>query len=462
MVEPRRSIFSALKRSESGGLVRDSAALGVSSLITIAGYAAQTALISHILGLSALGTFSIVVAVVSVVGQIFYVRAGDIAVVFGSQNLPDRPPTVLGIIQLSYVIDAVAGGVAALTLVLVGALVGVWLAGPDGPQLIAIYGLSLAIASMQNTSLSVLRLFGHFGAIPLLTVVREALRVGLVAAALLQFESLTALVLSLLLVELGFGLVCLAAAMVYSRRHLSLHLLQSYLPAARHLRRPILRMSIQANMISYAKLAWSQAPTLILGAFRPSAEVGAFKVATAIAGVAGKPADPAVGAILPRFARLWAADRHADIRRLVIVAALAIFALTLCLGALVYLFRVPLLTLIGSAEAADADTVLALALANQLIAAVFFWNTPLLFAEGAAGAAARGYLIGSGVLLPALFLLIPAFGATGAVTAMIAANLLANVILTVAAWRRLPADPPRESLEQQRAGVEAARRAHLP
>ena len=106
-------------------------------------------------------------------------------------------------------------------------------------------------------------------------------------------------------------------------------------------------MIFHTNAISYVKVAAAQGPTLLLGATRPPAEVGAFKVGMAIAMVAGKPADPAWAAVLPRFAKLRAAGRGAEIRALIRQTSVGALIVVSLLGAATIILRDPLLRLIG-------------------------------------------------------------------------------------------------------------------
>ena len=71
-------------------------------------------------------------------------------------------PGLLGIFQLSYLIDAIAGVLSFAIVAALAPFIGPRLVGRDGTLLIVLYALTLLISTVDETSVSVLRLLDRF------------------------------------------------------------------------------------------------------------------------------------------------------------------------------------------------------------------------------------------------------------------------------------------------------------
>jgi O-antigen/teichoic acid export membrane protein len=199
----------------------------------------------------------------------------------------------------------------------------------------------------------------------------------------------------------------------------------------------MLGMLFHTNLVTYAKLIPAQVPTLLLGAMRSPAEVGGFKVATAIAAAAVKLVDPAWAAVMPRLSRLWSSGRRAEIRDLLVQATIgACFVLALT-ALLAFVLRVPLLRIVGGENATTATTVLVLSLIGGVVNGTLFWNTPLIYAAREARLAVVAYVLSSLLLAPLLVVGIDAWGANGAAVALLVFIVVLNLILTAMALKVL-------------------------
>lgn len=432
---PLRKLAARLA-PETRGLARDSFVLSLATLVTMTGYMLQIALITHLLGLAAYGLFALAVAFVEVVGRFFSLQVGDAAIAFASGKLEEEPRAAAGVFQIAYLAEIASGVLAFGVVAALAPFVGSSLVGEGGPRLVLLYGLTLVATAVAATSLSLLRLLGRFGTILRLTTLREVLRVAALATVLVVFGTLESVALAVVLLEalitvLGLG----AAARAFARRSGGIRLATPALGAVRPLRRAMLGMMFHTNLVTYAKLVSAQGPTLLLGVLRPPVEVGAYKVATAIASAFGKPADPAWAAVMPRLSRLWAAGRVAEIRRLVTQAtAIAVVGL----GALVLLataLREPLLRLFGGGAAVVAADILIVAVVAKALNGVVFWNTPLLYSAKRAAVASKAYVASAAALAPLLYLFIDAWGGLGAALALLVFTVQLNLWLTVSALR---------------------------
>jgi O-antigen/teichoic acid export membrane protein len=433
---------------ETRGFTRDSFVLSVGSAIAVAGYMVQVVLITHILGLREYGTFAIVVSFVALVNGFFDVQIGDTAIAFSAREVAS-PSRAAGVIQMAYAVELVTGVAAFAVVAALAPYAGARLAGDEGPLLFLLYGMTLLASTAMTTSIAVLRLVKQFGVILRLVALREVIRVGAVALALIAYGTLASVAIALFALEALIGvLAILAAARGFSDRF-GQSLRRSALREARDIRRSMLGMIFHTNIVTYAKLVQSQAPTLLLGAMTTPLAAGAYKVGMAVASAVAKPGDPAWAAIMPRLSRLWAEQQAQEIRRMVQQASV-LAALIMGSGAVAaFLLRNPLLTLIGGKQAAAlAPTVLVLGLIGSVINGALFWNTPLIYSARRAAWAMKAYLAASLFLFPLLVVFIDRWGANGAAGAILAFTLLLNLMLTRIAVRLIREVPEKASREQ--------------
>jgi O-antigen/teichoic acid export membrane protein len=424
---------------QTRGFARDSSKLAMGSLVALAGYAAQTALITHFLGLTEFGVFAIVVSTVDLVGRLLDFQVGQMTQAFAAETYKSDARRTVGIAQFSYGIDLGAGLAGFLVVAAIAPIAAPRLLdGEYGAGIFVLYALTMLATTTETTSIALLQLSGRFGSIFRLTLVREVLRFSLVLAALLTTDSLVAVVLVLVAMEAFMAVLWTASASRAMRERLGgASLWQLSLSATKGIRREMAGTVFHTNVISYVKIFASQAPTLLVGAMRTPAEAGAFKIGMAIAAVVGKPADPAWAAVLPRFAKLRAAGRRDEITALIRETSVAALIGMSLLGAAAIVFRDPLLRLFGGQEALAAAPVLVLGVLARIVNGALFWNSPLLYALKRAGTASTVFVGASVPFIPVLILCIDRWGATGAAAALLFWSVVVNAGLSVAAIRAL-------------------------
>ena len=429
--------------SELRALARDSYYVGLWQGSTAVAELVQIALITHALGLAEYGRLALVIAFATLVSQLFDVRVGTSATIFAARELTRSPERAAGIMQFNLLVDALTGGLGFAAVLAAAALLGAGVVGGAGFGLVALYGLVLLASTIDESSMTVLRLLDRFKLIALCTVVIEGLRIALVAGALAVFGTLTSVVVALLAARLvGGGVYATAAATVF-RRAQGRPLTRLALAGVREERRAMLAMTVHSSVVSYARITQVQLPTLLLGGLAGTTQVGIYKVGMAAAASVGKLADTAYVSFLPRFTRLWSGGRRAEARRLIRQASLiAVPAMTIAVLALVVL-RDPILRLLGGGPAATAaGGVLIAGAIGQAINGAVFWNVGVLFASGHAAAMSKISIVVAVAQLAMLAPLILAFEATGAALSVCLSSALANAITTVLARRALRSAAP--------------------
>lgn len=433
-----RSRLGAIRGSELAGLAGDSfyaaiwlGAISVADLV-------QIALITHALGLREYGRFALVLAFVLLVGQIFDVRLGPAMTTFGARKLAAGDSRgAVGTFQLSYVVDGATGLLGFAVVAVLAPLVGPRLVGEDGTQLILLFAVTLLVSTVDETSISILRLLNRFRLLAIYSTALEVARLALVGVMLATWRSLGGLLIALIVYDLAGAIANALFAGFALRKETGRSLRRSALAQTRDDRRPMLRMVFHTSLASYSRLAQVQLPVILLGVWTAPTQVGIYKVAASAASGIARIVDPMFTAILPRLARLRANDHFADMRALVFKGtAIASFAMGAVFIAFI-VFRQPILGALGGKSAEAGGIVLVLAGAAQVVNGIVFWNYPLLYACERANVVARVSVAGALVQVVALALLVPPFGATGAATALLVSQMMINIVATALALRAL-------------------------
>ena len=371
------------RATELGGLAGDSAysamwlcAVSVADLV-------QIALVSHILGLAQYGRLALVISVVVLVGQFFDVRVGTAETTFGAGHIAARNwDGASHVFRLGYCVDATTGVVGFLVVASIAPFIGPALIGRAGTELLLLYGLTLLVSTVDESSCTALRLMGRFRLLASYTVGLETIRIAAIAGALAVSQTLTAILVALVGYDIAGATVNWCVANSVFRGASGRSLVAKPQMQASFDRRSMLRTVLHTNVVSYARIAQVQLPTLLLGVVTSTSQVGLYKVGAAAGTIVARVVDPVYAAVLPRFSRLWARKHYAEITKLIRQATPIACGVVTTVLMLVLAFRGRVLELIGGHSATGAVSVLSFVAVGYAVSGALFWNTGLLFAAG--------------------------------------------------------------------------------
>jgi O-antigen/teichoic acid export membrane protein len=389
----------------------------------------QIVMIARLLGLSSYGELAVVAAFVVLVDQFFDVRVTTATTAIAARRLEANPPAALGVFQASFLIDAATGLVGMIVVLALAPLLGRHLGGENGVELTVLYAFVLFGSTLDNTSVSILRLLRRFRLLAILGICRELIRVTLLAAALLFFDSLTSAVAGLILYSLTGAVLYLVFTTRAFRKDASVSLLRPAPQLVRDELKELLGMVFHTNILSYARLAQTQLPTILLGVFAGPVQAGIYKIGMALAAIVGRVSDPAYIAIMPRISRLLAAGRRDQVARLIRQASFVAIPGMAVVFAIVFVSRGWLVTVLGG-SGKGATLVVALAGAAAAINGALFWNVPVLFASGLQSRLSKLIIVVTILQVLLLFILIPTLGAVGAALTSLIIQLLSNGVAT--------------------------------
>jgi O-antigen/teichoic acid export membrane protein len=399
----------------------------------------QIMLLTRAFGLAGYGRFALIVAVVTVVAQFFDVRTTTATTPFAAQTIRSDLRASAGIFQLSYIVDGLTGLLAFFVVIGMAPFVGPHLAPAHGTQLMTLCALALLAGTVDDTSITIMRLFNRFRLAAVCGTASDVARVALVWAVLEVSKSL-ALVFAALVACSAFRalLNLIAARKAYREASSGMSLFRPALAEVRGRLKEMGSMLFHTNIAAYSRLVMTQVPTILIGLIVNSTGVGIYKVGMTVAAAIGRLADPAQSAIFPRIARLWTAGRLEETRQLIwrgtIIAGLAMGAAF----AVAVTFREQIVDLItGGAYVGSIGAVVILGCLGQALNGVFFWNAQFLFAAHRARAVGGILLMGAITQLGLLFALVPAFEAKGAALSFLIVQFVINAGLTWVAVRLL-------------------------
>jgi O-antigen/teichoic acid export membrane protein len=419
-------------------------------------------MITHSLGLHQYGVFALVVSVVSLISRFFDAPVSYTSITFAADKVDTQPRVLTGVFQFGYFVNLVTGLAGFVCVVAIAPLVGPRLIGPDGTLLLMLFGITLAMSTVDVSSLSLLRVLDRFDVTLWYTLAGEASRLLLVAGALLLFHSLLAVVVALVIHDALTAAMGVALAARCLRRRTGVSVFRPVLSHISGLRRSMLGMIFHTNVVSYVRLVETQVPAILLGAFSGPSEVAIFKVGQAAGTALAKLTDPVWQALIPRAARLWSLAEIKTLRRMLLQATCISVPVMALVGAIAIALREPILRVIAGADAQKGAIVLALACLAQVVNGGLFWNVPLLYACKKARTAARIYVANLAVLIPVLVFFTSRWGANGAALALLISMVGVNAGATIAATRLLRIDAHQaEVAPQTQASIpEAIRGTH--
>lgn len=462
MLSPSLARLRTLRAGQFGGFASDSFYVGSWQASIALADLLQIALLTRAFGLVGYGQLALVIASVSLASGFFDVRMTTATTAFAAPKMSSDLRSAAGIFQFSYLVDGLAGLLGFAVVLVLAPFVGPHLAATHGSELMILFGITLLVGTVDDTSITILRLVDRFRLAAMCGVLSEALRVLFVWMALFWSRDLRVVLGALLFYSMLRGSInLLAATRTFRRVSLGSRLSRLALREVREERRAMLSMIMHTNIAAYARLATTQLPTVLIGFISGAVQVGTYKVGMASASMVGRLGDPAMSAIFPRAAKLWPLKKRREIRRLIGQGTLFVGGIVAITLTLVIVFRKPLVDLMtGGAYTKAIGVVLVLGALGHAVNAALFWNGQVLFAVGRARFVAAVLVAGAAIQVVMIAALAPSLGAKAGALAFLIAQLLINAGLTAEGIRLLvstaPVEPNAESMRIDTAVERAA------
>lgn len=197
------------------------------------------------------------------------------------------------------------------------------------------------------------------------------------------------------------------------------------------------RSALALTLLNGVMVINAQSGTVMLGLLRSTDEAGLFSVASRGAMLIAFGLGAVNAALQPTVSRLWTMGRMEELQHLVTVSARAVLVFSLPVTLVFVVFATEILTVAFGAGYATAGPAFAVLSAAQLVNAAIGSVGALLIMTGHQRDAALGIAVGAGLNIVLGLVLIPMAGALGAALAAAISIATWNILLALAAVRRL-------------------------
>jgi O-antigen/teichoic acid export membrane protein len=397
-------------------LSSNSAWLFVSGLVvTVFGFL-QTVLVARSLGVEAYGSIALVIVYVTVVNQIVDFRIHEAAVRYLSEYwVKGDRVRVASVARFCYLVD-LSTGVAAFLIV---GLTASWAARhllhqPALSGWIVAYAFTLLFMTVNGTSRAILTVFDGFSWLS-----AQACGIAFAQLVLVVFFLKSGLgVTGVLTAYIGASLLGGVTLLFLARRRLGERLGADLGRASVFLLKDrwkeISQFLFQTNLNESLTLVTKNLDVLLLGYFRPVAEVGLYRMAKNFVGLLGLVSDPIYMALYPQLTKIWHGQREAELRRVLIGFTLLSSVAFLPFAVLfIVLCPVVIKAMIGNSFLPSMEAVRIMIWGGGF-SLVFLWVRPVFLAAGKPGALTAINAVSAALMLALSLWVIPAFGFVGA------------------------------------------------
>lgn len=395
----------------------------------------QAVVLGRALGVEGYGLLAVVMALVTTVSQIVDVRMWETVTKFvGDDHERGDHGRARAMIKLAYLVDG-ATGILAFGLVLV---LSPWLAERflhhrEAASEVSLYAGTLLVATVNDTSMALLRVFDRFRWLTLDRIVSSAVRFVALAIVALATHGLRPVLAAYVVVELARGMVLLALGLRAARAELTAPA-PDHLGLVRSRIREFWHFTLNNSATALLALVTRQLDILILTLFHAPREVGLYRMAKNFGLLIFKLSDPFYHAIYPELVRLAATSALADLRRFIAKSMRIVLAVLLPAGIVCILGADLVLRYAVGREFAAAAWPLRFIVAGSLIHAAFLWARPLVLATGRPHWSTAAHVGGVVVLALGSLALVPGLGALGSAITFF---LTSAVTVGIHAWGAL-------------------------
>jgi len=405
------------------------------ALASLCGFG-QAVVLGRALGVDTYGLLAVIMAFVTTVNQIVDIRMWESVTKFvGDFHERGDHGRARATVKLAYLID-VATGIAAFLLVLALAPFAVhrFLHGQVAAEDVVLYAGTLLVATVNDTSMALLRVFDRFGWLSAERVASAVVRLLALWAVATASGRLTPVLAVYVAVELGRGIALLVLGLRATQSALTAPG-PDHLGAVKDRLGAFWRFTLNNAATTVLALITRQVDILILTALRPPAEVGLFRMAKNFGQLILRLSDPVYHAIYPELVRLVANAPH-QVGSFIMRSMRVVLLLVIPAGLVLIIAAHPILELAVGRDFAAAAGPLRIIVLGALIHSTFLWARPLALARDRSHLSTIAHAAGATVLVVSSFLLVPRFGATGSALTFVASSAVSVGILAAGAVRR--------------------------
>lgn len=402
-----------------------------------------TFLTARLLGVASFGVLGTVTVFVTNINRLFSFRMGDVVVKYMGEALAQKDlQRAAAAVKSAMIVEAITSVTAFAALLLlapIGALY--FVKDPASISLFRLYGLVILFSLIAESSVGVLQVTNHFRSLALINFAQTALAAILLGLAAVYKADLVTVLWIYLFGKIILGVGPVVVAFYWLPRTLGKDWWKaslSNLPFWRNM----LKFAISTNFNGTVNLVARDSEVPIVSFFFGTLAAGYVKIALALINVIVLVINPFISTTYPEITRAFSSKDwpklHSLLRRVTIISA----AWTVAVAFGLALLGRPLLfqpwSLLGKniallVDYAPAFPVLLVLLIGYGAANTFFWNRPLLLAQGQAMYPLKVSFWAMLVKAGAMIIILPRLSEGGYIVemALLSGYLLVTVLLNV-------------------------------
>ncbi len=372
------------------------------------------------LGAPEFGRITLVWSVVGIAHLLVDVRAWE-AVTRYLSEFTSRHETGLALatLKVAILVEATVAVLGFGLLWLTSAWVATRLFGnPALETLILLGAMTLVVGAFDRTARAVLRVFDRFRTLGLCSAIEAVASLLFVVGAVAAEAKAKGVLIAHLAAALAGALMLLAVAGREVHAKLWPARAAARLAVVLPYRREMLAFVGHSAVRATLKVVTRRLDLILLGHFRPPAEVGTYGAALRLTQVLEEVSDPLYFAAFPQLARAWVEARDEFVRLLRQMAAGLAILTTAAVGLGVAGAPLVVSLALGPDYAAAPAPFRVLLLATG-VAVATLWATPAMLGSGQPAVATAAATSGAACLAVVLFVLVPTWGITGAAWARV-------------------------------------------
>lgn len=400
-------------------ILQDSSVMMAGNWVVMGISLVQSVVLARVLGATNYGLIILAIASVTIIIQFLDIRTGEGLTKFMGKALVNNQPTeAMTFFHIGLTADLILMLMSVIVVLVVAPFLVTWQQkDPILQELVWIYTAAVPFVSVQGAFRSVLITFKRFKQIAGLNILSSF---SLFAAVIILASYGTKAVMW------GYVGAGIFTFLIWALS--SLHLLQKNFNSWRGTNyrlawQSFYPVAFHTSLTASVKSIFSHIDILLLGALWPTSSVSYYKIAGSAASILTLPIKPLQMAIFPAINEAWNADNRERVLSLIKNFVLYSSIITLIGGIMLFIAADFLVILIYGTEFSPVANLIRILIISILISNSLLWGRPVLISSDKVHLLTYSLLIPASVLIVALLLLVPPYGATGAAAASVLSQI---------------------------------------
>jgi O-antigen/teichoic acid export membrane protein len=372
----------------------------------------QGILAANLLGVEAFGLLGAITQFSSVINKITSFRMSELVVSYiGEYSASGKKENAAAVFKLASAAEMVSSILAFAILLALAPLGAKYLTDDPGTvDMFMIYGVSVIMNLISESSTGLLQIFDRFRSLALITVVQSVITLMLIGVAYLRQGNLFDVVIAYLVGKAVWAGLISFTALRLAGKEWGKDWWRVRLSTIWDRRKDLFRFALSTNLSGTINLATRDSDILWLSALSNSEQVGYYKVAKAFMNVLLVPVTPLISTTYREVAREVAAKSWKNVRYLLRSGTLISAIWTIPASLVLVLFG-PFLVQLYGADFQPAYPVVLMLLVGVITANLLYWSRSVLLPLGMPDFPTKVGFIAAAIQIVGMLIFVPQYGA---------------------------------------------------